>query len=80
MGFVRVSFPPAVIVLGLIIEPGFDRLGIGWWRCVADPSCKLRHTVRPLAQAFQIVSCVPFGFPTPGIVRDARHPNRRNIP
>jgi hypothetical protein len=35
MGFGSVSSPAAVIVLGSIIEPGFDRLGFRWWRCTA---------------------------------------------
>lgn len=29
--------PAVIIVLGLIVEPGLDRLRSRWWRGVADP-------------------------------------------
>src|SRR5262245_10700305 len=41
---------PAVVILGLVLEPGFDRLRFAWWRRVSDPGCEFRHTLRPLIE------------------------------
>jgi len=37
-----------IIVLGLVLEPGFDRLRSRWWRRVPDPACEFRDTFPPL--------------------------------
>ena len=34
--------PAVIIVLGLILEPGFGQLRSGRWRRVPDPGCKFR--------------------------------------
>ncbi len=75
--------PAVIIVLGLILEPGFDRLRSGRWRRVPDPSCKFRDIFDPLIEGSlersretaKLFFWAPLRLAATGIVPDAGHTN-----
>src|SRR5438067_6703613 len=73
--------PAVIVVLGLILEPGFNRLRAKWWRRVPDPGGEFRDTLGPLIERTLERSCqptnldvsAPLRLATLGIVPDSGH-------
>jgi hypothetical protein len=73
--------PAFIVVIGLILEPGLNRLRSRWWRRVPDPGGECRDTLRPVIERNLERSCqptnldmsAPLCLATLGVIPDSGH-------